>query len=221
LVEAEGAGRQETTVQDHELETSARSRASERALIDELLRHGIDFDKVASSLDIKSAAQQGKARYPKLVQVEAAAQKIAVGDDVVGERLEKLRALRDSSALNRQEFLFNVARVLAVMELEKLEAGTHSINIGPAIKAYKDAKRLWRSAVDVLASAILLPRVPFEEYCNIQGHDILTLAALFDLPMAAIALRQQILHPPEVTTGLGGNDGRIRALGSIGDKTAA
>lgn len=203
---------------DNELETTSIERKRERALVDELLILGGAFDEVAEDLAFQQLPAANDRTAPPLVDVVAYARTLGGSEPEVQQRIARLDEFRNKGTLNRQEYRFNVARVIAAFEIDRLKSTSVSGQIAKAIGAYSNANRLGTSAIDVLASAILLPKNPFDSWCRSLRHDIVYLAALFDLPKGAIALRQQMLHPP---TSEGGDDDERGTLEGASRKAAA
>lgn len=178
-----------------------------------LLAKGLAFDKLAKGLDVKSASdEQGTIKVEILSKVAA----MSEYDQQLSSNLEELKLLTNSNRITRQEFYFNLARLLAIKAFKEIDDPDNGMSVDSdvvsAIHAFKSAGRLGTSGVDILAAAILLPESNFLQPCIDANHNIRTLASQFDLPKGVIALRQQIHH---IATNGGENLGDVDDSSSV------
>ncbi len=162
-----------------------------------LFRHGVAFDQLAKLLDFPKIESKIGSQWQ--INVEKGVEALASLSDAVSERFGRLKALKQEDSINGPEYRFNLARIAADFQLEKYKSGSltnvpEKNELDTAIEAYIDAGEIGSGAIDLLASAILLPDDIFKDRCDEVKHHLRTLSWEFDLPKGAIALRQQIIH---------------------------
>lgn len=108
--------------------------------------------------------------------------------------MEDLAEASSNGSLSKAQQRLTAARMIARWKLNNPDKGEGvSEHAQEALKALVETDRLRASAIDVLASAILLPEGRFTKACFATNHASGALAGQFDVPLGVVTLRQRVL----------------------------
>lgn len=177
---------------------SAMAVRAEKPTLDELAVVAYQLDELAPK-----SASTGQ---PVLDPSTDIADQIAAAGKADPEAVGELAELADAIPPREADARLSIARILARHAIERQHKVCSTRNDGEtcgcsdessacdAFDKFSSADRLSDSAQDIVAAAILMPKMAFRQKSIELGGDIRQLAIDFRVPMGAVALRRRILQ---------------------------
>lgn len=158
-----------------------------------LTKAGLQFDALVAGLPGLPEVAPGKTAA---VDAEKILEQLASEHEDLTTEFDRLKEVVQRKSLQSADVRMAAARIIARWKLdsaEEDEAGT-SDALHNALQEFAAKGRRETSAVDILASAILLPKEAFSSACFRSDHALGALASQFDVPVGLVSLRQHVLN---------------------------